>query len=79
MTGFTPTPFYKRCTQIKPGMDIAQVENIMQPYLNNNQFYVSREGALWGSGLYISSNSTGNGCSFSIKEGKVEKIDIHFE
>lgn len=73
------TPFYQDCTRVKVGMDQVEVENILSPYINNNRFYVAREGALWGPGLYVSSNTSGNGCSVAIKEGKVEKIEARFE
>jgi hypothetical protein len=60
-------------------MSESDVEAVMQPYLDDEDYYVSRQGALWGHGIYISSNATGNGCGFSLKDGKVEKIDVHFE
>ena len=73
------TDFYKSCAQIKIGMGINEVEGIMRPYMDNNKFSVSRDGALWGEGLYISSNASGNQCNISIKNGKVDKSEAKFE
>ncbi len=60
-------------------MTNAEVQEIMHSYLSDTRFEVSRDGALWGEGLYIASKSSGNHCDVSIKNGKVDKIDIHFE
>jgi len=73
------TSFYKDCVKITEGMTAEQVENILQPYLNNKRFYVSKEAALWGPGIYVSSNASGNSCSVSIKDGKAEKVEARFE
>lgn len=73
------TPFYSDCKKIETGMNRDKVESIMQSYINSDRFSVSREGVLWGEGLYISSNASGNQCNMSVREGKVDRIEIRFE
>lgn len=73
------TSFYRSCIQIEIGMTDLQVENIMQSYMSDSRFDISRNGALWGSGLYIASKSSGNQCNISIKNGMVDKVEALFE
>jgi len=71
--------FYKACVNIQIGMTAEEAEVILSPYLDNPKYSHSRDGALWGEGLYVSSNVSGNECDISIKEGRVDKIDLRFE
>lgn len=76
---FYLTDFYKDCISIKKGMSEEEAESIMSSYMNNGRFSYSREGALWGPGLYVSSNSSGNACNIRIRDGRVDEVEARFE
>jgi hypothetical protein len=60
-------------------MSATDAELTMQKYINNSKFFVAKEGALWGPGLYISSNFSNHQCKIQIREEKVTDIDAVFD
>lgn len=66
---------YESCDAIKVGMDAAQVNKILQPYLDNEKYHTSHSGSLPEPSTYILNNQTGNGCGYYLEDGKVKEIE----
>lgn len=73
------TTFYSDCAQVQVGMTSEEVGKIMQKYMSDPDFNIGREGALWGEGLYISSDLSNHQCNLKIRNGMVTDIDAVFD
>ena len=73
------TSFYKDCMKIHEGMNAAEAEEIMRSYIESDKYAHTREDGQDGPALYVGSNSSGDECAWSTKDGVVTKLLHRFE